>query len=212
MDAPALFRQIDLFRGLAPDDLRKLAATALYRRFSKNQVLFTEGEKGAHIFVLEKGAVQLYKSTPNGREVLIKTVRQGEIFAEVVLFEQDAYPVTAAAAQSSSLYMVPKSSIHALLENGEFRNAFIGGILEKHRYLTSRLLFLSAHDSEERFKLYLKDQYGQHSGVFAALPKKSAAAAIGVTPETLSRLLLKYRKEIRWAKGEIRIGESFWRK
>lgn len=206
-----LLRQIDLFRGLSETGLQALALASHRIKIKKNQVLFTEGDKGDSIFVLEKGAVQLHKSTPTGREVLIRTIQPGEIFAEIVLFEQDAYPVTATVAQSGTVCAIPKLKVHALLESRDFRGAFIGGLLKRYRYLTSRILYLSAHDSEERFRLYLKEQHGEKAGAFLALPKKTAAAVIGVTPETLSRLLLKYKKEITWAKGEIKITEKFWK-
>ncbi len=211
MGAEALFRQVSLFRGLSDTNLKVLAEAAIARKIAKRQTLFTEGEKGASVFVLEKGAVQLYKSTPSGKEIWIRTIKPGEIFAEVVLFEQDAYPVTATAAQAGLIHMIPKASIHALLENRDFRNAFIGGIFKQYRYLTNRILYLSAHDSEERLRLYLKEQYGEKAGKFPAPPKNNVASAISVSPETLSRLLLKYKKEISWAKGEIKIAASFWK-
>jgi CRP/FNR family transcriptional regulator len=204
-----LLTQIDLFQGLSSANAAELSAVSLRRKILKNQILFVEGQKGRSIFILETGVVQLYKSSPAGREVLIRAVKPGEIFAEILLFERDTYPVTARVAQSGTLYAIPKLSIHYLLDQRDFRNAFIGGILKRYRHLTDRILYLSAYDSEQRFKLYLKDLYGEKSGTFHALPKKSAAEAISISPETLSRLLLKYKKHIRWAKGKIEIARGF---
>ena len=41
--------------------------------------------------------MQLFKTSADGKEVVIKLVRAGEIFGEVVLFEQDRFPVSACA-------------------------------------------------------------------------------------------------------------------
>ncbi|MCB9800545.1 MAG: Crp/Fnr family transcriptional regulator [Candidatus Omnitrophica bacterium] len=212
MDIADLLAQIDLFKGLSLENRRVLAEASLHRKISKNQILFTEGEKGAHIFVLAKGAVQLHKIARDGREVLIKSVKPGELFAEVILFEQNTYPVTAIAVQTTSVYLIPIMKIHELLEDKDFRNGLISVLLKKHRYLTNRILYLSAHDVEDRFKLYLKDQYGKKPGTFPSLSKRNVSSAIGTTPETLSRLLLKYKKQktLVWDKNGICIQDAFW--
>jgi len=152
--AETLLKQIDLFKGLTASNLKELAGACLYQTFAKRGLLFVEGSRGKHIYILERGSVQLHKTAPDGKEIIIKTVKPGDLFAEVILFERDTYPVTAVAAQKSYLYLIPKIKIHTLLNASEFRRNFIQGLLEKHRYLTNRLLYLSAHDVENRFCLH----------------------------------------------------------
>ena len=41
---------------------------------------------------------------------------------------------------------------------------------------------------------FLREQYGDRKTVHLAVSKKDIAAAIGTTPETLSRLILKLKK------------------
>ena len=65
--------------------------------------------------VLAEGGVQLYKTASDGREIVIKTLRAGEIFGEVVLFEQKEYPVSAVALEKSLLLRLPRKQIDCLL-------------------------------------------------------------------------------------------------
>jgi CRP/FNR family transcriptional regulator len=127
--------------------------------------------------------------------VVIKVVRPGELFAEVILFEQDRYPVSALAMTASRLFALPKTRFYALLDNVEFRNDFFGMLMRKQRYLADRIRYLTTNEVEERFFIFLREQYGDGSLIVPVLSKKDMAAAIGATPETYSRLLARLTGE-----------------
>jgi len=209
----ALLKQTDYFRGLSQESREALAAICIRKTAKKKENLFLEGSKGAALFLLAQGAIQLHKTTPEGKEAVIRVIKPGEIFAEVILFEKDRYPVTATALGNSVLYAIPKSRFHSLLEKEDFRADFIGNLFEKHRYLTNQLVRLNTADVEERFFSFLREQYGEKEVITPTISKKDIAAAIGATPETLSRLLLKLRKKkiLEWKAKEIRLKQGFWR-
>ena len=85
--------------------------------------------------------------------------------------------------------------------------------MKKQRYLTERILDLTVHDVEERFCRFLLEQGGRREEYRIDLTKKDVASAIGTTPETLSRLLLKLRTEgsVDWTGGTVHLREGFWR-
>ena len=93
-----------------------------------------------------------------------------------------------------------------------FRRDFIGMLMRKQRYLTERILFLTASDVEERFFLFLEQQYGHRERYTIALSKRDFAAAIGTIPETFSRLLLRLREQgrIRWEGRTLTLPAGFW--
>lgn len=188
------------FKDLSPESLKALAAICTCRELKKRDVLFREGQPGTAIYLLRRGAVQLHKVTPAGSEVVIKIVRPSETFAEVVLFEQERYPVTATALAPSDLIVFPRADVLRLLDTTGFRNDFLRMLMQKQRYLAERIVQLSAHDTEERLLWFLNEQFGADKTVTLAVSKKDVAAAIGTTPETLSRLLLvlKRRKVLTW--------------
>ena len=97
MEPLALLQASEFFRGISPQSLRALAAACIPKRVSRRQVLFTEGQEGDSLYILAEGSVQLFKTSADGREVVIGTLKRGDIFGEVVLFEQNRYPVGAMA-------------------------------------------------------------------------------------------------------------------
>ena len=91
------------------------------------------------MYILSAGNVQIYKSDRSGKESVIKVVGPGEIFAEVILFEQNVYPVSAIALKKSVAYAIQKKRFLALLSDENFRNDFMRLLMKKQRYLISKI-------------------------------------------------------------------------
>ena len=189
------------FKGLSPESQKALAAICSRRELRKRDFLFREGETGRALYLLRRGAIQLHKTAPDGSEVVIKIVQPSEVFAEVVLFEQERYPVTAVALAPSEVITFPRLDVHRLLDLGGFRNDFIAMLMRKQRYLAERLMQLSSRDAEGRLLWFLRQQYGEQKIIHLDVSKKDIAAAVGTTPETLSRLILrlKHRGVLTWS-------------
>ncbi len=204
--------QSPFFKGLAPEHRAELSAICHLKGMKKRDYLFHEGEKGSSMFLLVDGNIQLHKNTEEGREVVIRVVKPGEVFAEVVLFEKERYPVSARAVTEASVLLFPKVGIQRLLADEGFRNGFIAMLMAKQRYLATRIQELTTQDVEQRFFAFLRSQYGEKKVIHTPLSKKDIAAAIATTPESLSRLLLRLHSDkiIDWQGKEIRMLENPW--
>ena len=165
------------------------------------------------MFLLARGRVSLHKLSPDGREIVIKVIKPGEVFAEVILFEKKLYPVTAVALTDVLVFKILRRDLLDLLRQEDFRNDFIAMLLRKQRYLADKIQQLTSQGVEQRLRAFLLEQYGDREQIRAEINKKQLAAAIGATPETLSRLLqdLKRRKCLTWKQGTITIAPHFWK-
>jgi CRP/FNR family transcriptional regulator, dissimilatory nitrate respiration regulator len=201
-----------LFSTLPTASLAHVAAICQPRNLRKKEILFQEGEKGFAIYFLVTGSIQLAKAGGE-REVVIRVLKPGEMFAEVVLFEQDRYPVSAIALKTSLVYAIAKNRFIHLLDDPRFRSDFIASLLKKMRYLADQIQYLTLHEADDRLRLFLLEQYGHKERIVPALSKKDVAAAIGTTPETFSRLLLRLRNEdlLVWEGKSIEIDPRFWK-
>jgi len=191
MDIAAFIERSEYFQGISVVNRNKLAEICIPKTVDKKEMLFHEGDEGVAFYFLASGAVGLYKGVDTGKEVVIKIIQPGEPFAEVVLFERPAFPVTAIVLKSGVVFTIPKKQFLSLLGDENFRHDFIAMIMRKQRYLAERIRFLTMHDVEERFFIFLREHYGTSSTVQLNLSKKDIAAAIGTTPETYSRLITR---------------------
>ena len=207
MNAIHLLGQTNLFAGLSPEHRQAIAKVCAVREAGKQEVLFREGDTGSAFYLLVRGQIRLHKMAPDGKEIVIKVIRPGETFAEVVLFEEARYPVTAVALTDALLLAILKRDLHRLLGDADFRNDFIAMLMRKQRYLADRIRQLSTANVEERFFNFLRDQYGADEEIEVAISKKQIAAAIGVTPETFSRLIRKLTREkkLSWTGKRLRL-------
>ena len=85
--------------------------------------------------------------------------------------------------------------------------------MKKQRHLTDRILNLTLHDVEDRFFLFLQEQYGRREVYNITLSKKDIAAAIFTNPETFSRLLqrLRHNNILVWEQKKLTLQKGFWK-
>jgi CRP/FNR family transcriptional regulator len=212
MDTTRLLILSQFFQELSPGSVKKLAEICVPREVGKKESLFHEGQPGHTMYLLVRGDIQLYKSSAEGKEIVVKSVKPGEVFGEVILFEENEYPVSARALASSTVILLPKQQMLCLLTEEGFRNDFIRMLMKKQRYLTQRILYLTAYDLEERFFRYLSDQYGRKYEYHLNLSKRDMASNIGTIPETFSRLLSRLEREgkIVWNNKVLTLKKGLW--
>ena len=207
-----LLRKVDWFQSMGAEALEEIFARGRLLSMVKDGTLFLEGENGSCFYILAEGGVKLYKTGPEGQEVTVRIVQPGEMFAETILYENDRYPVSARALTDSRLFVLERASFSRLLGQESFRRDFISGLMKKMRYLTDRILYLTAFSVEERFFKFLEEQYGRREVYHIPLSKKDFAAAIGTVPETLSRMILKRKVQgdLIWKGKTLTLRKGFW--
>jgi len=213
MNIQRILDQTRFFEGISLSSKEALSKVCIPYERPKQTVLFREGEPGEAMYLLARGRISLMKLSPEGRETVIKVLKPGEVFAEVILFEQRLYPVTALALTEILAFQLMRRDLLGLLRQEDFRNDFIAMLLRKQRYLTSRIQQLTSQDVEQRLRAFLLEQYGPQEQIHIEINKKQLAAAIDATPETLSRLLqeLKQPKHLFWKQGIISVSPQFWK-
>ncbi|HQI82868.1 MAG TPA: Crp/Fnr family transcriptional regulator [Deltaproteobacteria bacterium] len=189
MELSDILERSELFRGLSARALARLAAMGRQKSFGPGATLFLEGSRASEFYLLMEGEVRLFKTSPDGQEVVLRIIRPGQVFAEVVLFENPLYPVSASALGRVLVFAMDRAAFSGLLDDGDFRTEFIAMLMQKQRYLTERILYLTSLDVEERFFRFLIERYGTGGDYRVDMAKKDMASAIGTIPETFSRLI-----------------------
>ncbi|MFP4430546.1 MAG: Crp/Fnr family transcriptional regulator, partial [Spirochaetaceae bacterium] len=204
--------KVPLFEGLPHRSLVRLERIQRSRVIPKGQILFTEGSEGDAVFILDSGAIKLFRTSEEGRETVVHVVRPGELFAEVVLFGRPDYPVSAEAVAVSRVRSLSVEGLRTLLDEEQFRLDFFANIMDKLRLLADRIHILTSCDLTERLLRFLEGRYGRDDGYDVDLPKKDVAAAIGTTPETLSRLITELSQQgmMSWRGRKLTLSPEIW--
>lgn len=164
----------------------------------KKEIFFLEGEEGSHIYFLLSGVVKLSKTNDEGKEAVIHFVKSGEIFAEILLYLKNRYPVTATALEDcEALAIDSKKLFDEIKRQPEFSMKLIGVLAGRIKYFVNMIENLTLADTRKRFLSYLNNIAEKQNLKIVKLPvnKGELALLLGSTPETFSRLLKKLTEE-----------------
>ncbi len=193
-------RRVPFFSMLREEELRALASHCTVQRVAKDEMLFAEGEPCDGLFVVQSGAVKLFKMAENGREQILVTERAGSTVAELPLFDGGTFPASAAALENSTLLFLPKREFLDLCRgNSEVAFAVIRTLAWRFRYLTSLVEELSLKEVSHRLARFLRDRALQ-SGVRTkrgiefplAETNQEIGAEIGTVRDLVSRNLRRF--------------------
>lgn len=190
-------RQSRMFADLSPGNLDAVADVCSQKSLEKGDMLFREGDKAEGFYVLQAGAISVFKITPDGREQIICVFRPPESFAEVTLATVEAYPANAIALENSKVILVQRAGFRDLIRrNPELSLHMLASMSLHLKHLVQTLQDYKGRQIESR----LADWLLRHAPMGASsfeLPvtKKTLAGQLGVTSETLSRTLARFRDE-----------------
>ena len=212
-----LLQDFYLFSGVADADLEALAHLAVSKVFARQATIFWEGREAQGFYLLSRGYVKLVKSSPDGKEYIIRLVGPGETFAEAAVFSDASYPATAMALEDCQTLFFPKAPfLRQLAASPTLARNMLATLSRLMLHLTRQLEDLSLKEVSARLARYLlercQEAHGRiEKGLAFELPTTKAhlAAYLGTIGETLSRTLsrLKSQGVIEVEKGRITIAD-----
>jgi CRP-like cAMP-binding protein len=152
-------RRVPFFAVLPPEELRALAAHCVVRRLAREEILFAEGDSCQGLYVVQDGAVKLFKMADTGREQVLVIERAGSTVGELPLFDGGNFPTSASAIEDSTLLYLPKREFLDLCRhNSEVAFAVIRTLAWRFRYMTSLVEELSLKEVSHRLARFLRDR------------------------------------------------------
>jgi CRP/FNR family transcriptional regulator, cyclic AMP receptor protein len=195
-------RRVAIFADLSDSELQFLAERAVPRNYSKGDLIFSEGDPCAGLFVVESGHLRIFKSSPGGREQVLTLEGPGSSVAELPVFDGGTYPASTAAVDSARVYFISKQDFHSLclvhpqvplkvLKIVGARLRKLVGIIEELSFTTVRSRLISV--------LVSLAQAGKRTpaGIEILLPpsNQELASQIGTVRELVSRNLSRLQAE-----------------
>lgn len=190
---------LNVFTGTSDNDIyNSIYQISTVTVKNKREFFFFEDEPGHYIYFLLSGVVKLSKTNSEGKEAVIHFVKTGEIFAEILLYLKNRYPVTATALEDcEALAIDSKLLFEHIKKQPEFSMKLIGVLAGRIKYFVNMIENLTLADTRKRFLSYLKNMTDKQDSRTVLLPvnKGELALLLGSTPETFSRLLKKLSSE-----------------
>ncbi len=193
-------RSCSFFGGMDEETLRLIRPAAKRIQQPRGTVVFHEGEPCHGFYVVESGAVKLYKESPDAKEHVLHIAMPGDCFGEAALFLGTGYPASAAAVQDSALILLRKDEfLQVLRDNPDVGFSLMASMATWAHRLVRSIEALTLKDAGARFAGYLLAKLppdaADGSVVNLGMPKQVLASHLGMTGETLSRLLARFEAD-----------------
>jgi CRP-like cAMP-binding protein len=197
------------FDGLETGDLEALGSAMFQRSYPAGQIVLLEGAASSVLYVVQAGRLKLFKTSPRGREQVLRLLRPGDMFNEVAVFDEGPNSASAQAIEDCTLYLLRRRDLLRFVrERPGIALAITRTFARRLREALELVEDLAFRDVTSRLaKILLEGQ--AHGGEPAAprLTQELLAAMAGSRREVVGRALKALSQEgaVRLARGRIHV-------
>lgn len=107
MDIPSFLRAVDFFHGFSDETLAEVSRHASVATFHRGDVVFSEADPAAELYVVTSGRIAISNRSVDGRESVLALMGAGDLFGEMALFDGQGRSAGARALETSEVISVP---------------------------------------------------------------------------------------------------------
>ena len=105
-----------LFARLSDDETDAVLAHARMARYAAGDLIVAKGDPGDSMMAVLNGRVSISVPSPDGRQVVLSVLRDGDIFGEIALLDGKERTADVNALTDCEILIVPRRSLWSLLE------------------------------------------------------------------------------------------------
>lgn len=183
-------RQTSIFSKLDENDFNSLLLISKLKNVVKDEIIFYKGDAPKELFVLLDGECKIYKHNQKGNEIVMKYFEGVSLLAEIANLEQIPYPSNCIAQTDGEILAIDYAKFQeSFLKNSDFLLLFVKSLTHKvfnlERIIHSNIT-LDAPSRTAKFIYENEEAFYSKSNV-------TIAQELHITPETLSRVLKKFK-------------------
>ncbi len=180
-------------------------------------MLFAEGDQSTSVFACTSGRINLFVTSPSGREVMLGTKTPVEGFGELSAISGSPRTATARATEAATVAVMPGDEfLHELEAEASLAIAVLRELAGQLAVSNLRLSSRSVESAEGRVAQLLVDlgskfrRHGRGGSTELPITQDEVAAWVGSTREAAARSLASLRKAgcIKTGRGRITIVDN----
>jgi CRP-like cAMP-binding protein len=193
----ALLSQVPVFETLASEDLERVAAVAVPRRFDPQRVIFREGDSSDTCYVVRSGHARAVLEHPDGRTITLAHFGPGDIFGELAMFDDERRSATVETLDEVHAVAVLGSDMRRLMrEHPDLAVKLVTSLGRRLREANDRLTRQSFQTVQSRVAVVLSELVEQarqegagERDVLVTITQADVAQLAGSSRESASRFL-----------------------
>ena len=194
-------RQVSVLAEATDTDLNAITQNSTMSSIKEGDFFFFQGDSAEYLYILTKGRVKLLQSSPNGKQVNIRTIQPWEMFAALGAVHRDAtYPASAQAMQDSDALVIRSDFMRKLMQTRPYlavgltrlMTALIQDIQARYRELATERV--EQRIARTLLRLAAQGNPNKRQDVEMEYSRQDLAEMAGTTLFTVSRTLSEWEK------------------
>lgn len=177
------------------------------RTYTKNSIVFQEGQRARQLYVLWSGQARVCRVNDAGQEITVAICSEGDVLGEMALLDGGRRSATVITMTRSELLLLHRDDfLRCLAAHDSVSMHVIQVLCERLRATTSRTGQLAYLDVEQRLSHLLVDLCRRHGTasppgirIDVRLTQGDLATLLGTSRESVNRALATFR-----ARGLVR--------
>ena len=189
-------------------NLKELGKDKKVKNYKKKTEVFAEGDTPMHVFFVKSGNIKIYKSHPDGKELITSICNANEFFGYEAILENGPYKESAMSMQDSELTIISKNDFLTLLQSQDVSASFISLLCRKVTEKENQLLNLAYNSVRQRTaEALLKVSQLKDEKNNISISRDDLAKMVGTASESVIRVLSDFKDEglIEIEGGKIKI-------
>lgn len=196
--------QVPLFAGLSADELLSIDRRMVSLSWAEDDTVYLAGAPAEHLFVMASGRAKASQPAAGGQEVVVDLLAPGDLFGGLRTLGSTAYPETVRAMTTMCALRIgtaafrevlaehPQVALHALDRTAALLVQARSSVTQQStatvaQRVATTLLRLSA--------TFGQDRAGGGTLIQLPLSRADLAGMTGSTPESVSRVMSRLRRE-----------------
>lgn len=183
----------DLFAGLGPDALERVASRGVERTYRKGQILLHAGDESRHLYVLLSGAVKLYVDSAAGDQLHLGRVVAPDVLGIIGLADAGPRSASAEVVETTAVLAVAREDMLALfVEFPALLQSYlrmVGALMRRLQERTEDLVFLDLHGRVAKLLLTLADGGPDPRKIDLRMTQNEIASMVGGSRPTINQIL-----------------------
>lgn len=213
-DQPPHCRRAQIFSGLSPEEVSRVAAHARSLRRARGEFIYVPGDRADCVYVLKQGRVKLSVLSDSGKEIAIDIIQPGEIFGEFALLDDVPRSNLAQALDEVLLWVFDKRDFtNLLMSRPKLAMSYIRLVGDRRRRMEKKLSDITSKAVSARVCELLHELAVDGSEPAAArdylvpLTHHDVASLIGAARQTTTSVLndMERRGVIELGRGWVRV-------
>ncbi len=185
--------KIELFEGLPEDQLESLAQHMRQRVYPAGAIVVNEGDEAHGMFIVDTGALKVFVTEENGKEVTLSLLGPEDYFGELALLDEAPRSASVITVEKTTLLQISRADFNEVIAaNPACMQIIMRNLVGRIRELTDNVRALALIDVFGRISRVfdsMAEPEGEMRIIRRRMTQQDLANLVGASREMVNRIL-----------------------